>query len=87
MAGSGRDPLVVRRIVGDVLDPFVRIANLRVRRSATVQCLRAQAVHGDPPAQGRDTYEGVECPHVSDADLDLGLVGHHGRLELADIGP
>uniref|UniRef100_A0A0E0L843 Uncharacterized protein n=1 Tax=Oryza punctata TaxID=4537 RepID=A0A0E0L843_ORYPU len=30
MAGSSRDPLLVGRIVGDVLDPFVRITNLRV---------------------------------------------------------
>ena len=32
MAGSGRErePLVVGRVVGDVLDPFVRTTNLRV---------------------------------------------------------
>ena len=30
MAGRDRDPLVVGRVVGDVLDPFVRTTNLRV---------------------------------------------------------
>lgn len=37
MAGSGRDdPLVVGRIVGDVLDPFVRITNLSVSYGARI---------------------------------------------------
>jgi hypothetical protein len=30
MASRDRDPLVVGRVVGDVLDPFVRTTNLRV---------------------------------------------------------
>lgn len=30
MAGRDRDPLVVGRVVGDVLDPFVRTTNLRL---------------------------------------------------------
>lgn len=30
MAGRDRDPLVVGRVVGDVLDPFVRSTSLRV---------------------------------------------------------
>lgn len=34
----------------------------------------------------RSTYKGVECPHVNSTDLDPGLVGHHGGLELAAIG-
>jgi len=31
MAGRDTDPLVVGRVVGVVLDPFVRTTNLRVR--------------------------------------------------------
>ena len=31
-------------------------------------------------------YKGVERPHVGSADLDPGLVRHHGRLELAAVG-
>jgi protein FLOWERING LOCUS T len=34
MAGRDADPLVVGRVVGDVLDPFVRTTNLRVRYDA-----------------------------------------------------
>lgn len=30
MAGKDRDPLVVGRVVGDVIDPFVRTTNLGV---------------------------------------------------------
>lgn len=33
-AGRDRDPLVVGRVVGDVLDPFVRTTNLRVSYGA-----------------------------------------------------
>nr|BAO03231.1 RFT1 [Oryza rufipogon] len=37
MAGSGRDdPLVIGRIVGDVLDPFVRITNLSASYGARI---------------------------------------------------
>ncbi|KAL6839674.1 hypothetical protein ACP4OV_030613 [Aristida adscensionis] len=34
MAGRDRDPLVVGRVVGDVLDPFVRTTTLRVSYGA-----------------------------------------------------
>lgn len=34
MAGRDREPLVVGRVVGDVLDPFVRTTNLRVSYGA-----------------------------------------------------
>jgi protein FLOWERING LOCUS T len=34
MAGRDTDPLVVGRVVGDVLDPFVRTTNLRVGYNA-----------------------------------------------------
>lgn len=30
MSLSGRDPLVVGRVIGDVLDPFTRLVSLRV---------------------------------------------------------
>ena len=58
MAGRrDRDPLVVGRVVGDVLDPFVRTTNLRVSfgaRTVSNGCeLKPSMVAHQPRPQGR----------------------------------
>ncbi|WOL11521.1 protein TWIN SISTER of FT-like isoform X3 [Canna indica] len=61
MSRSGRDPLVLGQIIGDVLDPFTRSASMRImfnnREISNGTRLRQSAVEDKPlvQIQGRDT--------------------------------
>ncbi|VAI82575.1 unnamed protein product [Triticum turgidum subsp. durum] len=80
MAGRDRDPLVVGRVVGDVLDPFVRTTNLRVtfgNRTVSNGCeLKPSMVAQQPRVEVggnemRTFYTLVRTQSLSNANLSL----------------